>query len=86
MMKRNLSGMVPQLAMGMVVNFFFNGWVGATLSSLLYCRRIILVQAEALTCLTSFPLSLLTPQVCYGQGPIRAQPKVQADAAGNLVA
>jgi len=26
MMKRNLSGMVPQLAMGMVVNFFFNGW------------------------------------------------------------
>ena len=27
MMKRNLSGMVPQLAMGMVVNFFFNGFV-----------------------------------------------------------
>ena len=27
MMKRNLSGMAPQLLMGMVVNFFFNGFV-----------------------------------------------------------
>ncbi|GIL50129.1 hypothetical protein Vafri_6437 [Volvox africanus] len=27
MMKKNLTGMVPQLAMGMVVNFFFQGFV-----------------------------------------------------------
>lgn len=27
MMKKNMSGMVPQLAMGMVVNFFFGGFV-----------------------------------------------------------
>mmetsp|Transcript_26727 Transcript_26727/g.72237 ORF Transcript_26727/g.72237 Transcript_26727/m.72237 type:complete len:259 (+) Transcript_26727:146-922(+) len=27
MMKKNLSGIVPQLAMGMVVNFFFSGFV-----------------------------------------------------------
>ncbi|KAJ9505026.1 hypothetical protein QJQ45_006458 [Haematococcus lacustris] len=27
MMKKNLTGVVPQLAMGMVVNFFFNGFV-----------------------------------------------------------
>jgi len=27
MMKKNLSGMLPQLAMGMVVNFFFGGFV-----------------------------------------------------------
>ncbi|GAX75882.1 hypothetical protein CEUSTIGMA_g3325.t1 [Chlamydomonas eustigma] len=27
MLKKNLSGMVPQFAMGMVVNFFFNGFV-----------------------------------------------------------
>ncbi|GFH31592.1 ER membrane protein complex subunit 3 [Haematococcus lacustris] len=34
MMKKNLTGVVPQLAMGMVVNFFFNGFRGIDLTSL----------------------------------------------------
>jgi hypothetical protein len=73
MMKRNLSGMVPQLAMGMVVNFFFNGWGQHCLSlSLLLDDDLVQVRSLHASCLTDVLPMVVAPGLLWVRSHLRS--------------